>query len=40
MFNHVDIGELPKLRRVTGDDGTRVYETPTGEKYPSVTTIT
>ena len=40
MFNHVDIGDLPKLARITNSDGTRVYETPTGKKYPSVTTVT
>ena len=40
MFNHVDIGELPKLKRITDPNGTRVYETPTGNKYPSVTTVT
>ncbi len=39
MFNHIDI-ELPKLKRVTNDDGSRVYQTPTGKKYPSVTTVT
>jgi genome maintenance exonuclease 1 len=40
IFTHVDIGELPKLNRVTREDGVRTYETPTGEKYPSVTTVT
>jgi len=39
MFNHI-LCELPKLKRVTSEDGTRVYETPTGKKYPSVTTVT
>jgi len=39
MFNHI-LCELPKLKRVTSQDGTRVYETPTGKKYPSVTTVT
>lgn len=39
MFNHVEI-ELPKLQRVTNEDGSRVYQTPTGKKYPSVTTVT
>lgn len=32
--------ELPKLSRDTKPDGTRVYKTPTGSAYPSVTTIT
>jgi len=36
MFN-VDLIELPKLVRIDGD--VRVYETPTGQKYPSVTTV-
>ena len=40
MFNHIDIGELPALKRITDPDGKRVYETPTGKKYPSVTTVT
>jgi len=39
MFNHIEC-ELPKLSRVTNEDGTRVYQTPTGNKYPSVTTVT
>ena len=39
MFNHIEC-ELPKLNRVTNEDGTRVYQTPTGNKYPSVTTVT
>jgi len=39
MFNHIGC-ELPKLSRVTNEDGTRVYQTPTGNKYPSVTTVT
>ena len=39
MFNHI-VCELPKLSRVTNEDGTRVYQTPTGNKYPSVTTVT
>ncbi len=40
MFTHIDQSNLPKLKRVTNDDGSRLYETPAGEKYPSVTTIT
>ena len=39
MFNHIEC-EPPKLKRVTNEDGTRVYQTPTGNKYPSVTTVT
>ena len=37
MFEHVTI-EIPKLQRIDGPNG-RVYATPTGEKYPSVTTV-
>lgn len=39
MFNHVDI-DLPihKLNRVT-ENGKRWYETPEGNKYPSITTV-
>lgn len=33
----IDLIELPKLIRNDGD--VRTYETPTGEKYPSVTTV-
>lgn len=36
-FIEFDFG---KLERITNEDGTRVYQTPTGQKYPSVTTIT
>lgn len=36
MFN-VDLIELPKLVRIDGEQ--RYYETPTGQKYPSVTTV-
>lgn len=36
MFN-VDLLELPELVRIDGD--VRTYLTPTGEKYPSVTTV-
>ena len=32
--------DLPKLLRTTSSDGTRVYETPSGRAYPSVTTVT
>lgn len=36
-FIHHDIG---LLERITRDDGSRVYQTPSGQQYPSVTTIT
>ena len=32
--------DLPKLERATSADGTRVYKTPSGLAYPSVTTVT
>lgn len=32
--------EFPKLERKTAPDGTRVYSTPSGRAYPSVTTVT
>jgi len=32
--------EFPKLERQTAPDGTRVYSTPSGRAYPSVTTVT
>jgi genome maintenance exonuclease 1 len=32
--------EFPKLERDTKPDGTRVYKTPSGSAYPSVTTVT
>jgi genome maintenance exonuclease 1 len=32
--------DFPKLLRTTSTDGTRVYETPSGRAYPSVTTVT
>ena len=31
--------DIPKLKRVDSDSG-RVYETPTGQRYPSVTSVT
>ena len=39
MFKHIEY-EYPKLSRITSPDGTRVYETPSGRAYPSVTTVT
>jgi hypothetical protein len=32
--------DFAKLKRDTSEDGTRVYLTPSGKKYPSVTTVT
>ena len=39
MFNHIRY-DIPKLERVTKPDGTRLYQTPSGLAYPSVTTVT
>ena len=37
MFNHVGV-ELPPVK-ATNSDGVRLYETPEGNKYPSITTV-
>ncbi|SVB61624.1 uncharacterized protein METZ01_LOCUS214478, partial [marine metagenome] len=37
MFNHEPV-ELPTITATT-TDGVRLYETPEGNKYPSITTI-
>jgi len=37
MFNHLNV-ELPPITATT-TDGMRLYETPEGNKYPSITTI-
>ena len=39
MFNHIYY-DIPKLERKTSADGSRVYQTPSGRAYPSVTTVT
>lgn len=43
QFNHVGFGgaalPVPVLEQVTAPDGTRFYDTPSGAKYPSVTTV-
>jgi len=38
-FRHIE-HVFPKLERITSADGTRVYQTPNGGAYPSVTTVT
>lgn len=38
MFEHL-YHDIPKLERVTAPDGSRVYSTPSGRAYPSVTTV-
>ena len=37
MFNHVPV-KLPQLT-ATNKDGIRLYETPEGDLYPSITTV-
>ena len=37
MFNHVPV-KLPQLA-ATNKDGVRLYETPEGNFYPSITTV-
>ena len=37
MFNHLNV-ELPTITATT-TDGVRLYETPDGKKYPSITTV-
>ena len=37
MFNHLNV-ELPPINATT-TDGVRLYETPEGNKYPSITTV-
>lgn len=39
MFNHIRY-DFPKLERTTTESGTRVYKTPSGRAYPSVTSVT
>ena len=39
MFEHIH-HDIPKLERDTAADGSRVYRTPSGNAYPSVTTVT
>lgn len=39
IYNHVKVKDIPAIEQITAADGTRVYSTPTGKKYPSVTTI-
>jgi CRISPR/Cas system-associated exonuclease Cas4 (RecB family) len=38
-FNHVKVNEFDKLEQVTREDGVRFYATPSGKRYPSVTTV-
>lgn len=39
IFNHVTVNKFDKLDQITRDDGVRFYQTPSGRKYPSITTI-
>jgi len=39
MFTHIH-HDYPKLERTTNNNGDRIYKTPTGRAYPSVTSVT
>lgn len=40
MFNHLNHNlAIPELQQITDPSGYRVYETPEGNRYPSVTTV-
>lgn len=39
QFKHVGTQLLAELKQVTNADGSRIYETPEGKKYPSITTV-
>lgn len=39
MITHIH-HDIPAIKRKTGPDGSRVYETPSGRAYPSVTSVT
>lgn len=38
-FTHIE-HDIPRLKRITSEDGSRRYQTPDGAAYPSVTTVT
>ena len=43
MDNQIALGDLEKLQETmtrVQEDGKRYYQTPEGQKYPSVTTVT
>jgi len=39
IFNHVNVNTFETLEQITQEDGVRFYKTPSGNKYPSITTI-
>ena len=39
IFNHVNVNKFDTLEQITREDGVRFYQTPSGRKYPSITTI-
>jgi PD-(D/E)XK nuclease superfamily len=39
MFKHIH-HDIPRIERATAPDGSRLYSTPSGRAYPSVTTVT
>lgn len=38
MFTHINYKTIPEIRQINSE-GVRLYETPNGAKYPSVTTV-
>ena len=39
-FEHIKLDALDYvMKQVTKEDGTRRYETPSGQSYPSITTV-
>ena len=39
IFNHVNVNKFETLEQITREDGVRYYQTPSGNRYPSITTI-
>jgi genome maintenance exonuclease 1 len=39
IFNHVNVNKFETLEQITREDGVRFYQTPSGNRYPSITTI-
>lgn len=38
-FNHIDLIQFPQLETFSGNNGCRLYTTPQGKVYPSITTV-
>ena len=39
IFNHVNVNKFETLEQITREDGVRFYQTPSGNRYPSITTM-